>query len=176
MKKFGLTFKAAILLTSNSFACTPETIERQGLAGLMKTYLAALVANDPSAVPFDRYVKYTQNTAEIPEGYGLWETAFCGPSEFQVYAAGPFNQQVAGLVMMKKNSNEDIMKLKTSDGEISVPAYQGTFNMTAIHFFKIKKGKIYDIEATGLVLQYGTKTGWEYKTSIITHTQKGYIL
>ena len=25
----------------------------------------------------------------------------------------------------------------------------------------IKKGKIYDIEATGLVLPYGTKTGWE---------------
>jgi hypothetical protein len=27
--------------------------------------------------------------------------------------------------------------------------------------FKIKKGKIYDIEATGLALPYGTKTGWE---------------
>jgi hypothetical protein len=35
------------------------------------------------------------------------------------------------------------------------------FNMPAVHFFKIKKGKIYDIEATGLVLPYGTKTGWE---------------
>jgi hypothetical protein len=43
----------------------------------------------------------------------------------------------------------------------SVPAYQGTFNMPAMHIFKIKKGKIYDIEATGLVLPYGTKTGWE---------------
>mgnify|MGYP001132857185 CR=1 FL=1 len=42
-----------------------------------------------------------------------------------------------------------------------VPAFQGTFNMPAIHFFKIRKGKIYDIEATGLVLPYGTKTGWE---------------
>jgi hypothetical protein len=27
--------------------------------------------------------------------------------------------------------------------------------------FKIEKGKIYDIEATGLVLAYGTKTGWK---------------
>jgi len=43
----------------------------------------------------------------------------------------------------------------------SVPSYQGLFNMPAIHFFKIRKGKIYDIEATGLVLPYGTKTGWE---------------
>ena len=53
------------------------------------------------------------------------------------------------------------MKLKTSDGEIRVPAFQGTFNMPAIHFFKLRKGKIYDVEATGLVLPYGTKTGWE---------------
>jgi len=53
------------------------------------------------------------------------------------------------------------MKLKGVPGLESVPSYQGTFNMPAIHFFKIKKGKIYDIEATGLVLPYGTKTGWE---------------
>jgi len=300
----------------------------------MKDYLAALVAHDPSAVPFDRYVKYTQNTAEIPVGFGLWETASGGPSEFQIYAADPVNQQVAALVMMKERNNEDIllgvrlalargkisevehhvvksneiniqnlqkprpglvediapedktprnqmldiglsyydaltgedgtlapfalecqrrenggisvggkkedfpepkeaprnfappetidpemmklakalsmvpntcegqitagvwgyiseirnrrllvideqkglavgfsnlyhdsklktMKLKGVPGVDSVPAYQGTFNMPAIHFFKIKKGKIYDIEATGLVLPYGTKTGWE---------------
>ena len=53
------------------------------------------------------------------------------------------------------------MKLKGVPGVESVPAFQGTFNMPAIHFFKIRKGKICDIEATGLVLPYGTKTGWE---------------
>ena len=53
------------------------------------------------------------------------------------------------------------MKLKGIPGLESVPSYRGLFNMPAIHFFKIKKGKIYDIEATGLVLPYGTKTGWE---------------
>jgi hypothetical protein len=53
------------------------------------------------------------------------------------------------------------MKVKGVPGLDSVPAYQGTFNMPAMHFFKIKKGKIYDIEATGLSVPYGTKTGWE---------------
>jgi len=43
----------------------------------------------------------------------------------------------------------------------TVPSCQGVFNMPAMHFFKIKKGKIYDIEATGLGEAYGTKTGWE---------------
>jgi hypothetical protein len=334
MKKFGLSLAMILLLSTTSFAYEYQECDRECLVNLMKNYLSALVAHDTSAVPFNRYVKFTENTAEIPVGYGLWETASGGPSEFQVYAADPVNQQVAALVMMKENSNEDIllgvrlalkrgkiaevehhvvprneihlenlvkprpglvediapedktprkqmldiglsyydaltgedgtlapfalecqrrenggisvggkkedfpepkeaprdfappesvdpemmklakalsavpntcegqitagvwayiaeirnrrllvideqkglavgfsnfyhdsklktMKLKLDSGEISVPAWQGNFNMPAIHFFKIKKGEIYDIEATGLVLPYGTKTGWE---------------
>jgi len=334
LKKLGLTFVIIILLVTPSFAYENKTCDRQCLVDLIKDYLAALVAHDPTAVPFDKYVKFTENTANIPVGFGLWETASGGPSEFQIYAADPVNQQVACLVMMKENSNQDIllgvrlslrrgkiseaehhvvprneiniqnlikprpglvedissgdrtpreqmldiglsyydaltgedgtlapfalecqrrenggisvggkkedfpepkeaprdfappesidpemmklakalslvpntcegqitagvwgyiaeirnrrllvideqkglavgfsnlyndsklktMKLKGVPGVDSVPAYQGNFNMPAIHFFKVKKGKIYDIEATGLVLPYGTKTGWE---------------
>jgi hypothetical protein len=40
-----------------------------------------------------------------------------------------------------------------------ISVYQGLFNMPSIHFFKTKKGKVCDIEATGLVLAYGTRTG-----------------
>jgi len=325
--KIGIFAAIVFLFSTTSFAYTSGHCGRECLVKMMKDYLAALVAHNPSAVPFDQYVKYTQNTAEIPVGYGLWETASGGPSEFQVYAADPVNQQVVALVMMKENKNEDIllgvrlairrgkiseaehhvvksneitinnlqkprpglvedikpedrtprnlmfdiglayydsltgedgtlapyalecqrrenggisvggpkeaprdfappegvdpemmklgkalslapntcegqitagvwgyiseirnrrllvideqkglavgfsnlyhdsklkeMKLKGIPGVDTVPAFQGTFNMPAIHFFKIKKGKIYDIEATGLVLPYGTKTGWE---------------
>jgi hypothetical protein len=300
----------------------------------MKNYLAALVKHDPTAVPFDKDVKFTENTANIPVGDGLWVTASGGPTEFQIYAADPVMQQVACLVVMKENSNQNVLlgvrlalrrgkiseaehhvvrdnlayampnlqkprpglvedlapadrtprdqmldiglsyydaltgedgrlapfaeecerrengstsvggkravpkqteakaqfpppaagdsemaKLgmalaaapNTCEGQISagvwayiteiknrrllvideqkglavgfsnfyhdsklkvaklkgipsmesVPSYQGVFNMPAIHFFKIKKGKIYDIEATGLVEPYGAKTGWE---------------
>jgi hypothetical protein len=305
----------------------------------MQNYLAALVKHDPTAVPFGHEVKFVENTANIPVGDGFWVTASGGPTEFQIYAADPVAQQVACLVMMKENSNQDVlvgvrlrlqrgkiaeaehhvirdnlanslpnlqkprpglvedlapsdrtprdqmadiglsyydaltgedgtlapfaeecerrengatsvggsraktkpegpkppsskpqfpppgsidpemaklgmalaaapktceaqisagvwayiseirnrrllvvdeqkglavgfsnlyhdsklktMKLKGVPGLDSVPSYQGLFNMPAIHFFKIKKGKIYDIEATGLVLPYGTKTGWE---------------
>ena len=315
-----------------------QTCDRQCLVTLMQNYLAALVKHDPTAVPFDKEVKFTENTANIPVGDGFWVTASGGPTEFQVYAADPVMQQVACLVVMKENSNRDVlfgarlalrrgkiseaehhvvrddiayampnlqkprpglvedvspadrtprdqmldiglsyydaltgedgtlapfalecerrengstsvggdlakpkppepkpeakpqfppqgpidsemaklgmalaaapktceaqisagvwayiteirnrrllvideqkglavgfsnlyhdsklkvMKLKGIPGMDSVPSYQGLFNMPAIHFFKIRKGKIYDIEATGLVLPYGTKTGWE---------------
>ena len=334
IRKLGILLAFIILLIAPSFLQAAQTCDRECLVDLMKDYLAALVAHNPSAVPFYKYVKFTQNTANIPVGYGLWETASGGPSEFQIYAADPVMQQVACLVMMKENSNQDIllgvrlalrrgkisevehhvlksneisiqnlqkprpglvediapedktprdqmldiglsyydaltgedgtlapfalecqrrenggisvggtkedfpepkeaprdfappegadpemmklakalslvpntcegqitagvwayiseirnrrllvideqkglavgfsnfyhdsklktMKLKGVPGVDSIPAFQGTFNMPAIHFFKIKKGKIYDIEATGLVLPYGTKTGWE---------------
>jgi hypothetical protein len=309
-----------------------QSCDRQCLVDVMQNYLAALVKHDPKAVPFGAEIKFTENTANIPVGDGLWVTASGGPTEFQVYAADPVAQQVACLVVMKENENKDVllgarlrlqrgkiveaehhvvrdianampnlqtprpglvqdlspadstprdrmidiglayydaltgedgtlapfaeecerrengatsvggkpapkpaaakpafppqapanpemeklrkalaaaprtceaqitagvwayisdiknrrllvvdeqkglavglsnfyhdsklktMKLKGVPGLDSVPSYQGVFNMPAIHFFKIKKGKIYDIEATGLVVPYGTKTGWE---------------
>jgi len=341
MKHLRISF-VLVLLTiwgaSNSVQAAP-TCDRQCLVSLMQNYLAALVKHDPKAVPFDQEVKFTENTANIPVGYGLWETASGGPTDFQVYAADPVTQQVACLVVMKENSDvpillgvrlalrrgkiseaehhvvrddvkyampnlqkprpglvEDLapadrtprdrmldiglsyydaltgedgtlapfaeecerrengstsvggkrpapksaapitteakpqfppqgpvdpemaklgralavapntceaqisagvwayiseirnrrllvideqkglavgfsnfyhdsrlktMKLNGIQGVDSVPSYQGLFNMPAIHFFKIKNGKIYDIEATGLVLPYGTKSGWE---------------
>ena len=336
MKRLGVAVvlvSIAILGTSNLLQAA-QTCDRQCLVTLMQNYLAALVKHDPTAVPFDKEVKFTENTANIPVGDGFWVTASGGPMEFQIYAADPVMQQVACLVMMKENSNVDVlfgarlalrrgkiaeaehhvvrddiayalpnlkkprpglvedqapadrtprdqmldiglsyydaltgedgtlapfaeecerrengstsvggkreapkpaeakpqfpppgpidpemmklgmalaaapntcgaqisagvwayiteirnrrllvideqkglavgfsnlyhdsklkvMKLKGIPGMDSVPSYQGLFNMPAIHFFKIKKGKIYDIEATGLVLPYGTKTGWE---------------
>jgi hypothetical protein len=335
-KRLGISFVLMLItiLGASSSVQAGQTCDRQCLISLMQNYLAALVKHDPKAVPFDQEVKFTENTANIPVGYGLWETASGGPTDFQVYAADPVAQQVACLVVMKENNNVDVllgvrlalrrgkiseaehhvvrddvkyalpnlqkprpglvedlapsdrtpraqmldiglsyydaltgedgtlapfaeecerrengstsvggkraapkpaeakpqfppqgpvdtemaklgralavapntceaqisagvwayiseirnrrllvideqkglavgfsnlyhdsrlktMKLKGIPGVDSVPSYQGLFNMPAIHFFKIKKGKIYDIEATGLVLPYGTKTGWE---------------
>jgi hypothetical protein len=336
IKRLGIALALLSFLTAPASLQAAQTCDRQCLVDLMKDYLAALVAHDPGAVPFDKDVKFTENTANIPIGDGLWVTASGGPSEFQIYAADPVAQQVACLVMMKENSSEDIllgvrlalrrgkiseaehhavredlvyampnlqkprpglvediapedrtprarmldiglsyydaltgedgtlapfaeecerrengstsvggkrkapkpkpaggepqfpppgaidsemaklrmalaaapntcegqisagvwayisdiknrrllvideqkglavgfsnfyhdsklktMKLKGIPGLESVPSYQGLFNMPAIHFFKIKRGKIYDIEATGLVVPYGTKSGWE---------------
>jgi len=334
MKRLGIALVLLALLVAPSFLQAAQTCDRQCLVTLMQNYLAALVAHNSKAVSFDKEVKFTENTANIPVGDGLWVTASGGPTEFQIYAADAVAQQVVCLVVMKENSNQDVllgvrlalrrgkiaeaehhvvrdnlayampnlqklrpglvedlapadqtprdrmldiglsyydaltgedgtlapfaeecerrengstsvggrraapkpaeakpqfpqqgtidpemmnlgralaaapntcegqisagvwayiaeirnrrllvideqkglavgfsnlyhdsklktMKLKGIPGLESVPSYQGLFNMPAIHFFKIKKGKIYDIEATGLVLPYGTKTGWE---------------
>ena len=90
-KHIGIALILISLLLAPSFLQAAQSCDRQCLVDLMKDYLAALVAHDPSAVPFDKDVKFTQDTANIPVGYGLWETASGGPSEFQIYAADPVN-------------------------------------------------------------------------------------
>jgi hypothetical protein len=52
------------------------------------------------------------------------------------------------------------MPIKGVEGIESVPAFAGTFNLPAVHFYKIKNGKIYEIEAIGFMMPYGVKSGW----------------
>jgi len=52
------------------------------------------------------------------------------------------------------------MPIKGVEGIESVPAFAGTFNLPAVHFYKIKSGKIYEIEAIGFMMPYGVKSGW----------------
>ena len=122
MKHAGIVLLVLSLLVAPSFLRAAQSCDRQCLVDLMKGYLAALVAHDPSAVPFDKDVKFTENTAEIPVGDGLWVTASGGPTEFQIYAADPVTQQVACLVMMQENKHDDILlgiRLALRRGKIS---------------------------------------------------------
>ena len=38
--------------------------------------------------------------------------------------------------------------------------------MAAMHIYKIRNGKIYEIEAPGAVLSYGVKSGWETEEKV----------
>jgi hypothetical protein len=99
-----------------------QKYDRADLLALMKNYLGALVNHNPKAVPFAPKAKFVENTAVIPIGEGLWITASGGPSEFQIYAADPVAQQVAGLFMMKENGSKDILlgvRLKIVNNKIT---------------------------------------------------------
>jgi hypothetical protein len=67
-----------------------------------------------------------------------------------------------GFSMFYHDSTLKEYPYKKPSGEIEMrPSWQGTFNLPAMHIYKIKKGKIYEIEATGFTLSYGTESGWE---------------
>ncbi|MBN1568458.1 MAG: hypothetical protein JXA73_11485 [Acidobacteria bacterium] len=42
----------------------------------------------------------------------------------------------------------------------------GQFNMAAMHIYKIRKGKLYEIEAPGAVLPYDIKSGWQAEEKV----------
>jgi hypothetical protein len=79
----------------------------------------------------------------------------------RVLIADEQNGLVVGFSMFWHRSDVKEVQVKNVPGIDKMSSYQGTFNLPAMHIYKIKKGKIYDIEAIGFTLPYGTKSGWE---------------
>jgi hypothetical protein len=59
------------------------------------------------------------------------------------------------------NGEPKIMKITGVPGITERPNNWGPFDLPAAHIFKIKNGKIYEIEAIGYVARHGLKNGWE---------------
>ncbi len=53
------------------------------------------------------------------------------------------------------------MPIKNVPGVTKIPAFAQKFNLPAVHFFKIRKGQIYEIEANGVSMPYGLSSNWE---------------
>jgi hypothetical protein len=54
-----------------------------------------------------------------------------------------------------------VMKIIGVPGITERPNAWGPFDLPAAHVFKIRNGRIYEIEAIGYMARHGTKTGWE---------------
>jgi hypothetical protein len=54
-----------------------------------------------------------------------------------------------------------VMKITGVPGITKRPNQWGPFDLPAAHVFKIRNGKIYEIEAIGYIARHGIKNGWE---------------
>ena len=130
-----------------------EICNRECLVTMMKNYLAALVKHDTNAVPFDKDIKFTENTVILPLGEGLWVTASGGPTDFQVYAADPVTQQVAALVVMKENSNANVLlgvRLALRRGKIAEAEHHAVRDASLLSMSNLqtpRPGLVQDISA-----------------------------
>jgi len=116
----------------------------------MKKLLEAMAASGP-----------VENTCEAQISTG----AFAYITEIldrRVLIADQQKGLAVGFSMFYHDSTLKEYPHKKPSGEIEMrPSWQGTFNLPAMHIFKIRNGKIYEIEAIGFTLPYGTKSGWE---------------
>src|ERR1700685_3338167 len=109
-----------IALSASAFA-ESKHCDRACMTALTDQYLAALVKHDPAGLPLSKGVRFTENTAEIRIGDGLWVGASEAPSTFKIYAVDPASNQVGFYGVMKENDRPLIiaLRLKVIDGEIT---------------------------------------------------------
>ena len=98
----------------------PVTVDRAYLEGMVDSYLAALVAHDPSRLPLAKNVKFTENTIALPVGEALWQTASDLPT-YKLVACDPQAGQAGFFALMKENDFPIILaaRLKVAGGEIA---------------------------------------------------------
>ena len=99
----------------------PDPCDRTCLKALVDSYLAALVAHDPSQVPLAANLEFVENTVPLRAGEGFWKTATVLPSTFKIYVADPVAQQVGFIGVMQEGDQtvELGLRLKLRKGQIS---------------------------------------------------------
>lgn len=113
------TFLFLVLsLASTTFAA--DTCDRQCLRGFVTTYLNALIAHDPSALPVAANVKFTEDNVEKKLGEGLWKTA-SKQRGFRQDILDVRQNTAASLVVLEEGSTPVLftLRLKITDQKIS---------------------------------------------------------
>jgi hypothetical protein len=127
MRKMNYFICAMPLVLAGSMFAAPDvasapaaSCDRSCLIGFADQYMAAMVAHDPTRLPVARTVRYTENTATMPLGDGLWVGASELPQTFKIYAADPVTQQVGFFGVMKEFDKPIIfaLRLKVEDMRI----------------------------------------------------------
>lgn len=98
-----------------------EKCDRACLINEMNSYLAAVVAHDPSRVKFSLEVKFVENTVRMKPGEGLWKTATAPPKAFKIVVPDPVSEEVGFIGVMTENEKpiELAVRLKIRDGKIT---------------------------------------------------------
>src|SRR5579862_7564870 len=94
--------------------------DRQCLYGFVDQYLQALVAKDPSRLPWAKTVEFSENNVVLAVGDGLWGT-ITGMGHEDARAADPANGEVAYLGVVSEHGQESFfaLRLKVDDRKIS---------------------------------------------------------
>jgi hypothetical protein len=118
--RVGLLAALGVGFVVTAAAAAPDRCNRACLKDLAKSYVAALVAHDPSKVPLAADVKFVENVTPMKPGEGLWKTASEAPTTFAVYVPDPVSGQVGFIGMMKADGKpiELALRLKVRNGQI----------------------------------------------------------
>jgi hypothetical protein len=120
MKTIWTNLMILSLAASTSSVAVAAKCDRVCLDKTVDTYIAALVAHDPSQVAWAADAKFIENTEPKKPGEGLWKTASEAPTTFKIYVPDPVAEQVGFIGMMKEDGKpiQFGLRLKLKDGKI----------------------------------------------------------
>lgn len=129
-------FATSAVAQSNEIAAIPRVVtttqsraascDRACLEDFVDRYFAAVIADDPSAVPLARNVRFTENGQVLPVGEGLWKS-MKATGTYRLAVADPDAGQIA-LIATVVEDNADpaagtpalmALRLKVADGRIT---------------------------------------------------------
>jgi len=93
---------AFALTTASQAGAQGAACDRACLLSTADSYLAALVAHDPSKAPMAPNAKFTEQSKVLKVGdEGLWKSAVAGPTTFKIPVPDPVSGQIGVILMMK---------------------------------------------------------------------------
>jgi hypothetical protein len=129
---------AAGIFAGASAGAQETTCNRQCLEGFVDRYLDAVIANDPSALPLARDVRYTENGQRLAIGDGHWRS-LKSQGRYRLFVADPEAGQVLLITTVEEDERTPdagspalfSVRLKVAGNQITeietfIPRRQGT--------------------------------------------------
>jgi hypothetical protein len=108
----GEALIAGMAFLGVSLASGAQPCDRTFLAGVVDAYISALVQHDPAKAPLAPDVRFTENTASLKVGDGLWLGASEAPASFKITVVDPQAGQVGLFAVMKENGHPVILVVR----------------------------------------------------------------
>jgi len=160
--------------TAMGAAASAAQCDRACLDKLVDTYVAAMVAHDPSKVPFASEVKFVENTMPMRPGEGLWKTASDGPTTFKIYVPDAVAHQVGFLCVMQEEGKpiQFALRLKLKNGKITEAEHLIARNLQPNNLKNLqtpRPGLIETVpQAERIPRDKMLKIGYSYYTALVT--------
>ncbi|HSW38533.1 MAG TPA: hypothetical protein VLL97_03480 [Acidobacteriota bacterium] len=163
-----------------------ERTPRARMLEIANSYYDAILQNDGSVAPFADECERRENggisandQTQTPEeaakdDFSVFRKMKCGEqldTNVMSYITDINNRRLLamdeekGLVfafsIFRHDGEPKVMKIKGVPGITERPNTWGPFDLPAAHIYKIRNGKIHEIEAVGYMAEHGIKSGWE---------------
>jgi hypothetical protein len=156
MQKIANSYYEAIVQDNGKVAPFAEECQRRENGGIS--------ANDQTQTPEeaakDDFSKFRKMTCSAQLSTGVM-SYITNITDRRVFAVDKEMGLVFAYSIFRHDGKPELMKISGVPGITERKNSFGAFDLPAAHIFRIRNGKIYEIEAIGYIAKHGVRSGWE---------------